>query len=124
MRRKAARCAARGHDIDLNVSRRMRERRVLLGLTQPQVAELLGIAYQQVHKYETGVNRISVGRLHQVAQVLGVEVGYFFEDLDPAVPAPQQRRMLELMRHFTGLPRAHQEALCELARAFAYSAER
>ena len=55
----------------------------MLGLTQQQMAELIGVTYQQAHKYETGINRISAGRLYQIAQALGVEISYFFEDVDP-----------------------------------------
>jgi transcriptional regulator with XRE-family HTH domain len=74
----------------------MRERRIMLGLTQHQMAELIGVTYQQAHKYEKGINRIAAGRLHHIAQALGVEVGYFFEGFgrDTAVKATQQQRLL------------------------------
>ena len=99
----------------------MRERRVALGLTQQRLAELVGITYQQAHKYETGANRIAAGRLHALARALGVEPGYFFEGLGRAAarPTPQQRLLLELARSFAALPRRQQEALVELARALA-----
>ena len=85
------------------------------------MAGLIGVSYQQAHKYETGANRIAVGRLHQIAQALGVEPGFFFEGLGSERAAePRQRMMLELARHFMALPsRRHQEALCALARALA-----
>jgi transcriptional regulator with XRE-family HTH domain len=57
----------------------MRERRVMLGLTQQQMAELIGVTYQQAHKYEKGINRVAAGRLYSIARALGVEVGYFYE---------------------------------------------
>ena len=69
--------------VDLEVARRLRRRRLELGLTQQEMAELIGVTYQQAHKYETGINRISAGRLYQIAQALGVEVGHFFADVDP-----------------------------------------
>ena len=100
----------------------MRQQRVMLGLTQQQVAELVGITYQQAHKYETGANRISAGRLHALARALGVEPGYFFEGLgsgEPSRPTARQRQMLELARSFAALSRRQQEALVELARALA-----
>jgi transcriptional regulator with XRE-family HTH domain len=108
-------------EVDRHVARRMRERRIMLGLTQQQVAEWIGVTYQQAHKYEKGENRISVGRLRRIAVALGVEPAYFFEGLgaEPA-PEPEQRRMLELTRDFVALPsRRHQEAIAELARALA-----
>src|SRR5438093_548328 len=132
MAANAARAAARAkqgrprpHEIDWHVAARIRERRIMLGLTQIEMAELIGVAYQQAHKYETGVNRISAGRLYQIAQALDVGVDYFFEGLEQPLPAPtpQQRQTLELARNFASLSRRHQEALCALARVLAGTAE-
>ena len=92
----------------------------MLGLTQQQMAELIGVTYQQAHKYEKGINRVASGRLYNIAQALGVDVGYFFEGLDSDKPKarPQQRLSLELARSFLSIPRRkHQEALCSLTRA-------
>src|SRR3954454_21089423 len=117
---KGGRSIARG--IDHHIAARMRERRTTLGLTSQQVAELLGITYQQAHKYEKGVNRISAGRLHALARALGVDIGYFYEGLgsgEPARPTAQPRRMIELARSFAVLPRRQQEALAEMARVLA-----
>ena len=100
----------------------LRARRIALGLTQQQLAEKVGITYQQAHKYETGANRISVGRLYRLAQALEVEPAYFFQGLGaggPTRPTSRQRQMLELTRSFAALSRPQQEALCELARALA-----
>jgi transcriptional regulator with XRE-family HTH domain len=76
-----------------------------------------------VHKYETGINRLAAGRLHQIAQALDVEVSYFFESVETEYnvhPNVQQPRLLELARNFVALPsRRHQEALCTLARVLA-----
>ena len=73
----------------------------MLGLTQQQVAELVGVTYQQAHKYEKGANRIAVGRLYRIARALGVEPAHFFEGLGTERPAePQERRMPELARDF------------------------
>src|SRR3954470_10930894 len=83
----ARRGPGKAQDADRHVARRIRERRLALGLTQQQVAELIGITYQQAHKYETGINRISAGRLFAIAQVLGVKPGYFFEGLGTGRPA-------------------------------------
>jgi len=106
-------------DVDRHVARMIRERRLELGLTGQQLAERIGTTYQQVHKYERGLDRITAGRLHQIAEALGVGPAYFFEGLGAAPAAePRQRVVLELARDFTHLPsRRHQEALAELARA-------
>jgi len=112
---------ARAEDVDRNVGARVRQRRVMLGLTQQQMADLIGVTYQQAHKYEKGINRVAAGRLYQMARVLGVDIGYFFEGLheNGAVQAsPKQRMLLELARNFISIPtRKHQEAVCSLARA-------
>ena len=122
-RRSASHGRARAEDLDRFVGARMRERRMMLGLTQQHMAELIGVTYQQAHKYEKGINRIAAGRLFQIAGALGVDIGYFFqgaESRDSFRPTPQQRLLLELARSFVALPnRRHQEAICGLARALA-----
>src|SRR5207249_10352923 len=106
--------------IDDHVGARIRERRIMLGLTQQQLAELIGVTYQQAHKYERGINRVSAGRLYEIAQVLSVPVGYFFDGLqDESTRAvsPRERMYLELARNFAHIPNArHQEATSQLAR--------
>jgi len=112
---------ARAEDVDRNVGARVRQRRVMLGLTQQQMADLIGVTYQQAHKYEKGINRVAAGRLYQMARVLGVDIGYFFEGLNESgtvQASPKQRMLLELARNFISIPtRKHQEAVCSLARA-------
>ena len=114
--------------VDLEVARRVRQRRLELGMALQQVAELVGVTYQQVRKYEIGANRISAGLLHRIAQALRVEVGHFFAAMDaeghglaePAGTMGQRRRLLELVRHVAGIgDRRHREALCQLARELA-----
>ena len=104
---------------DRHIGARLRERRIMLGLTQQRLAELVGITYQQAHKYEKGINRISAGRLHAIARALGVEPGHFFAGLGPGVPArptTPSRRTLGLVRDFVALPPREQEAVAELVR--------
>lgn len=67
--------------IDAQVGNRVRLRRMLVGMSQEKLGELLGLTFQQVQKYEKGVNRIGAGRLYQVAHILGVPIGYFYEDV-------------------------------------------
>src|SRR5918995_4746038 len=69
---------SRVQDVDRYIGARIRARRIMLGLTQQQMAELIGITYQQAHKYEKGLNRVAAGRLFTIAQALGVEVSHFF----------------------------------------------
>lgn len=68
--------------VDVHVGARIGARRKLLQLSQKELAERLGITFQQVQKYEKGVNRIGAGRLYSIASILGVDVGYFYSDLD------------------------------------------
>jgi transcriptional regulator with XRE-family HTH domain len=109
--------------IDHHVGARIRERRILLGLTQQQLAEVIGVTYQQAHKYERGVNRVSAGRLFQIANVLSVPMSYFYDgigDEEPRSATPRERMVLEIARNFTGISNErHQEALSQLARALA-----
>jgi len=113
----------RAQDIDRHIGARLRGGRVMNGLTQQGLAELIGVTYQQAHKYENGVNRIAAGRLYTIAQVLGVDVGYFFEGLESVSrdePTPQQRVFLDLARNFRSLrTRKHQDAICLLTRILA-----
>jgi transcriptional regulator with XRE-family HTH domain len=75
--------------VDEHVGERIRRRRAELGLTQEHLAVSLGISYQQVQKYETGANRISAGRLYQIARRLEIPVGMFFEGIAAAGPADE-----------------------------------
>jgi transcriptional regulator with XRE-family HTH domain len=70
-----------GTDIDLHLGTRLRRRRRILGLTQQQVAEVVGIRFQQIQKYECGANRISAARLWQLASALDVPISYFYDGL-------------------------------------------
>ncbi|HXO01937.1 MAG TPA: helix-turn-helix transcriptional regulator [Stellaceae bacterium] len=122
-RRPARRVGTRTQDIDRHVGARVRERRIMLGFTQQQLADLIGVTYQQAHKYERGINRISAGRLFEIAHVLSVPVNYFFEGLDGEASravSPRERMCLELARNFAQIPNErHQEALSALARVLA-----
>ena len=73
-----------GNDIDVHLGKRLRRRRRLLGLTQQQLAETVGVRFQQIQKYECGANRISAARLWQLAEALEVPVGYFYDGLSTA----------------------------------------
>lgn len=122
-RPKARRPASRTQEIDRHVGSRIRERRIMLGLTQQQLADLIGVTYQQAHKYERAINRVSAGRLLEIAQVLSVPVSFFFDGLTQEIErqiTPRERMCLELSRNFAQIPNErHQEALSQLARALA-----
>lgn len=115
------RITSRAKEVDRYVGGRIRERRIMMGLTQQEMAELIGVTYQQAHKYERGINRVSAGRLFDIAQALGVPVSHFFDGLEDGVSleaTPRQRMCLELARNFGQITnQRHQEALSFLARA-------
>ena len=109
--------------IDDQVGARIRERRIMLGLTQQQLAEMIGVTYQQAHKYERGINRVSAGRLFEIARVLSAPISYFYEGVGEEGPrqiTPHQRMVLEIARNFAEIRNEkHQEAISQLARALA-----
>jgi len=95
-------------EIDTIVGDRIRRRRILLGFTQDQLGEALGISYQQIQKYETGANRVSAGRLFQIAERLQTQVAWFFEGIgeqrsdsadDEDMSSP--RHVIELVRGYS-----------------------
>jgi transcriptional regulator with XRE-family HTH domain len=67
--------------IDAQVGNRLRLRRMMIGMSQERLGELLGLTFQQVQKYEKGVNRIGAGRLFEIARILGVPIFYFYESV-------------------------------------------
>ncbi len=97
---------------DDHIGKRIRERRVTMGLRQQDLADALNISYQQLQKYEIGANRITVGRLYEIARRLEVDVAHFFDGLDPTserVPMAhggRERSTIELARNFAGISNA------------------
>ncbi len=95
--------------VDNHVGKHIRERRALMGLTQQDLADALNLSYQQLHKYETGANRISSGRLFEIAMRLEVDVGYFFEGIEhvaargPMGHGGRERSTIHLVRDFSGI---------------------
>jgi transcriptional regulator with XRE-family HTH domain len=87
------------------------------------MADLIGVTYQQAHKYEKGINRVAAGRLYRIAQALAVDVSYFYEGLrigGDFAPSPSRRMLLDLTRNFLNIPKPrHREAVAMLARALA-----
>ncbi len=79
--------------VDVHVGKRIRLRRTILHITQQQMADMLGLTFQQVQKYEKGMNRVGASRLWDISKVLNVSMNFFFEDMDNATAA-QSPRML------------------------------
>lgn len=88
-----------GEDVrDKQIGARLRERRIAMGLTQQQLAAMIGVTYQQAHKYENGINRISAGRLYDIAQKLKVPVSYFHDESATEDSRGHSRMRLEIAR--------------------------
>ena len=117
------------HPVDVHVGKRVRHRRWLIGMTQQQLAERVGIKFQQIQKYETGANRISASRLWDIADALEVPVSFFFEGLqeataeeasnaDAAVPNDLlgDKEALDFVRSYYAIPENQRRRLFELAR--------
>jgi len=114
--------------IDLLLGRRLRNRRRLMGLTQNQLAMMVGVRFQQIQKYESAANRISASRLWKFCQVMDVPASYFFEGLSteqaPSPQAPDDGRellnrpeSLDLIRVFHQLDERPRRRLLDLAKA-------
>lgn len=76
---------SRPSPIDVHVGSRIRLRRTLLGMSQERLGEALGLTFQQVQKYERGVNRVGASRLYDLSRVLDVPISFFFDDMPPAL---------------------------------------
>lgn len=74
-------------EIDLHIGKRLRRRRILMGLTQQQLGEAIGVRFQQIQKYECAANRITAARLYKLCIAMGVPTNYFFEGLGNPVAA-------------------------------------
>ncbi|MEC8195491.1 MAG: helix-turn-helix transcriptional regulator [Shimia sp.] len=114
------------HPVDVHVGKKIRQRRWLTGMTQQQLAEQVGIKFQQIQKYETGANRVSASRLWDISDALDVPVSFFFEGLETdsdgassgSVPADimADKEALDLIRSYYAIPENQRRRLFELAR--------
>jgi len=104
----------------------------MVGMTQQQLAEKVGIKFQQIQKYETGMNRVSASRLWDISETLSVPISFFFEGLEPrpgnetgsALPGDilADREALELVRSYYAIPENQRRRLFELARVLSDAA--
>src|SRR3954466_14049966 len=86
----------RVQEADRHVAARLRQRRIMLGMSLQQLAELIGVTHHQARKYEKGINRLAAGQLWRMAQGLGGNVDYFFAGLgsQPAFKPTRRQRLL------------------------------
>mmetsp|Transcript_28787 Transcript_28787/g.75537 ORF Transcript_28787/g.75537 Transcript_28787/m.75537 type:complete len:155 (-) Transcript_28787:308-772(-) len=120
------------HPVDVHVGKRIRHRRWMNGTTQQQLAEAVGIKFQQIQKYETGMNRVSASRLWDIANALSVDVSFFFEGIENEASPAQTSDMpndiladkeaLELLRSYYAIPETQRRRLFDLARVLSDAA--
>ena len=117
------------HPVDVYVGKRVRQRRWMVGMTQQQLADKVGIKFQQIQKYETGMNRISASRLWDISDALGVAISHFFEGMDgqhssegamPDLMADKEAMLL--VRSYYAIPEAQRRRLFELAKVLSDAA--
>ena len=114
------------HPVDVHVGKRIRHRRWMVGMTQQQLGEAVGIKFQQIQKYETGMNRVSASRLWDIADALDVSVSFFFEGYeegktDTSASADKSgsktgdlladKEALELVRSYYAMPENQRDGL-------------
>lgn len=117
------------HPVDVHVGKRIRHRRWMVGMTQQQLGEVVGIKFQQIQKYETGMNRVSASRLWDIATALDVSISFFFEGIeDEAIVVDDlmqtkergdllaDKEALELVRSYYSIPEQQRRRLFDLAR--------
>jgi len=132
------------HMVDAHVGTKIRQRRWLIGMTQQSLADLVGIKFQQIQKYETGVNRVSASRLWDISLALGVPVALFFEGISTPATTPVSgragihvpsgnpcnipgdlmgnREALDLVRSYYAIPENQRRRLFDLARVLSHVA--
>ncbi len=118
------------HPVDVHVGKRVRHRRWMVGMTQQQLADKVGIKFQQIQKYETGMNRISASRLWDIADALSVSISFFFEGLGAEAQVPDEqlgdiladKEALMLVRSYYAIPEAQRRRLFDLAKVLSDAA--
>lgn len=121
-----------GHPVDIHVGKRIRQRRWMLSLTQQQLADQVGIKFQQIQEYETGMNRVSASRLWDIATALQAEVSFFFDGLEGPdenagmADLPKDilanKEALELVRCYYAMPENQRRRLFDLVRVLSDTA--
>lgn len=117
------------HSVDVHVGKRIRHRRWMIGMTQQQLADKVGIKFQQIQKYETGMNRVSASRLWDIARAVDVPVSFFFEGLHDGEMADEvagdilaDKEALQLVRAYYAMPAPQRRQIFELARVLSDAA--
>ena len=112
------------HPVDIHVGKRIRQQRWVTGMTQQQLADAVGIKFQQIQKYETGMNRVSASRLWDIAKAMSVPISFFFDGIEAegkelsatSAPTMESKEAMHLVRAFYAIPEHQRRRLVDLAR--------
>jgi transcriptional regulator with XRE-family HTH domain len=122
-------CKVMKHPVDVHVGKRIRHRRWMVGMTQQQLADKVGIKFQQIQKYETGMNRVSASRLWDISEAMGVTIAFFFEGIGTEEPTDDvtgdilaDKEALLLVRSYYSIPEAQRRRLFDLAKVLSDAA--
>jgi transcriptional regulator with XRE-family HTH domain len=116
------------HPVDVHVGKRIRHRRWMIGMTQQQLADKVGIKFQQIQKYETGMNRVSASRLWDISEALETSIAFYFEGLSGHIEASPtgdpmaDKEAMELVRTYYAIPEAQRRRLFDLAKVLSEAA--
>ena len=104
------------HPIDVHLGERIRERRTNFGLNQEDLGAAIGVSKQQIQKYETGQNRVTVSRLYDIGKALGVNLPYFVDRQAAHLPDKENKRVTALIRRFSSLTEPQQKIITKLVK--------
>jgi transcriptional regulator with XRE-family HTH domain len=104
------------HPIDIHLGEKIRARRLLQDITQVDLGLACGVSKQQIQKYETGQNRMTVSRLFDIAKAIGVNLTWFVDREEPKYPSKENKRINALVRRFSTLTEPQQKIITKLVK--------
>jgi transcriptional regulator with XRE-family HTH domain len=106
------------HPVDMHVGSRVRLSRAALGMSQEKLGDAIGVAFQQIQKYESGANRIGASRLYEISRALRVPIAFFFEEIEPELLAGTQAKGMSNPLRTSNSTVSGNRNLLKLARIF------
>jgi len=104
-------------DVDRHVGKKLRMRRIMLGLSQQVLGDAVGVSIQQIQKYEKATNRVASGKLYQFAKLLNVQVAYFFEELE-GLTKKLKPNLAEAQEEFVDKDGVHEREVLSLVKSY------
>jgi len=110
--------SGRVDDVDRHVGKKLRMRRIMLGLSQQVLGDAVGVSIQQIQKYEKATNRVASGKLYQFAKLLHVQVAYFFEEIEGLTKKLKPTNLSESQEEFVDKEAANEKEVLSLVRSY------